>query len=369
MDDLRAELELLKQRLRARQQREASDEFIEEPLPGEVVETATGRHWEAFSHWESHRRHGSFEISDLRSIPPGLLASIEPDAAPSCDPTRWAFLDTETTGLAGGSGTVAFLVGVGRITERGFTVKQYFMRDFEEEPSVLRTLADDLADAEVLVTYNGRAYDEPLLATRYAMSRLRPPFGRMTHVDLLYSARRLWKLRFESCRLVELESQILGIERQGDVPGSLIPHLYFEFLRSKRADRLVPVFRHNVFDIVTLACLTAIVPRTFSPDGHEELAHAAEMVGVGRWLHREGRVDEALALFERAIARHEWDRVPLARRIDALVALAKHYEHKRRDISKAIEHAEHAHAISRQPDLEKRVRRLRAKLDQKRLVE
>ena len=204
----------------------------------EEVETAFGNHFECERLWPSHKRHGSVEISDLFNLPQDHLAGLADEGFPVCDVGRWAFLDTETTGLAGGSGTYAFLVGVGRITEDGFRVKQFFMRDFSEEASLLDALAQHLADFDVLVTYNGRAYDQPLLETRYRMSRARPPFASLAHLDLLFGARRLWKLRYESCRLVELENQILGVERVGDVPGALIPYVYFEYVRTGRSLRL-----------------------------------------------------------------------------------------------------------------------------------
>lgn len=366
MDDLRQELDRLKLRLQAREQRRVEEaEFIEEPMPGEEVETSAGRHWEAITNWERHRRYGCFEISTLAELNDSQLLTLD-ENLPRADPSRWAFLDTETTGVAGGAGTLAFLIGVGRLTARGFTVTQYFIRDFDEEASALTALARDLEDAEVLVTYNGRAFDAPLLDSRYTLARLRSPLARLPHLDLLYSARRLWKLRFESCRLVELENRILGIERQGDVAGSLIPHLYFEYLRTRYAHRLVPVLKHNVWDIVTLACLTAIVPRVFSADS--DLVHAGEMLGVGRWLLEQGDSDGALRLFERAMTRSEWDRLPLNRRLDALETLAKNAEHQRRDFVAALNFTEQGRALSNTPEWEKREQRLRRKLGQQRLI-
>src|SRR6185295_8121140 len=183
----------------------------------------------------------------------------------------------------------------------GFRVRQFFMRDYGEEPSVLAGLAAYLEDFDTLVTYNGKAYDQPLLETRFRMARARPPFARMEHLDLLFGARRLWKLRFDSCRLVELENQILGIEREGDLPGAMIPYVYFEYLRTKEAFRVAPILHHNANDILTLACLTAIVPWAFRSPESAPLAHGAEMVGLGRWLRRGEKYDEALALFQRAI--------------------------------------------------------------------
>ena len=164
---------------------------------------------------------------------------------PPVTPFRWAFLDTETTGLAGGTGTYAFLIGVGRICDDGFRVRQFFLREYGEERSALWALREHLEQFDVLITYNGKSYDQPLLETRYQMTRQKPPFARMAHLDLLFGARRLWKLRLENCRLVQLEQQILGMFREGDLAGELIPYVYFEYLRSQDATRLVPIFHHN----------------------------------------------------------------------------------------------------------------------------
>src|SRR6202790_1745636 len=230
--------------------------FPERWLHGDEIETAHGRHFETERLWERHRRHGSMSICDLEDLPADLLHPISNGEVEHAHPFKWAFLDTETTGLAGGAGTYAFLIGVGRITAEGFRVRQFFMREFGEEASLLHALTAHLAQFEVLITYNGKTYDQPLLETRYRMQRAKPPFSRLGHLDLLHGARRLWKLRFDSCRLVELENQILGVEREGDLPGELIPYVYFEYLRTREAFKLVPIFHHNAIDILTLACLT-----------------------------------------------------------------------------------------------------------------
>ena len=148
--------------------------FVEEYLSGQEVETAHGKHFESEKLYDRHRRHGSMDISDLAELPCDLLTTISDGAITNCPPAKWAFLDTETTGLAGGSGTYAFLIGVGRITPEGFRVRQFFMREHSEEPSLLTGLADHLAEFDALITYNGKTYDQPLLETRYRMSRFRP---------------------------------------------------------------------------------------------------------------------------------------------------------------------------------------------------
>jgi uncharacterized protein YprB with RNaseH-like and TPR domain len=363
--------------------------YIEEWLTGSEVETEYGRHFETEKLWEPHRRHGSADIGALADLPHDLLETISDGVCPNASPEEWAFLDTETTGLAGGSGTCAFLIGVGRVTREGFYVKQFFMRDHAEEASQLAALARHLESFKILITYNGRTFDQPLLETRYRLNRARPPFARMEHLDLLHGARRLWKLRFESCRLVDLENQILGIERQGDVPGALIPYLYFEYLRTRQAARMLPVFHHNAFDIVTLACLTGIVPYAFKDPHNGPLHHGAEIAGIGRWLREAGELDQARILFRRAIGKGLpdrllfkvlWDLAQLERklgaedaamaiwtdlagspnpfRVEALVELAKMHEHCTKNLTLALEMTRTALELEDSVALRKREDRL-----------
>src|ERR1035437_9689933 len=153
--------------------------FIQDLISGEVVRTAHGEHFETAKLWERHRRHGSVDIGDLYELPEDLLGTLSDGAISSVHPTRWAFLDTETTGLAGGTGTYAFLVGVGSIEPAGFRLRQFFVRDYGEEASLLSRLSEYLSQFDVLVTYNGKAYDQPLLETRFRMARARHPLDRM----------------------------------------------------------------------------------------------------------------------------------------------------------------------------------------------
>lgn len=361
MEDLRAQLEALRARIRLLES--VPDRAVEnETLPGHEVQTSLGSHWESRT---SARYHGDFRFSTLAELPPGALSAISGTEVSEVDPQRIVFLDTETTGLAGGAGSVAFLVGAGRLRGDEFEVRQFLMRDFGEEASLLAAVAAELDSADLLVTYNGKSYDEPLLTSRYVLSRVRPPFGRIPHLDLLYSARRLWKLRFDSCRLVELEAQILGYSRQGDVSGSLIPQLYFDFLRTRRPGRLPAVLHHNALDILSLAALTAILPGKFA--NTETVSHAAEMVGLGRWLVAQGRRAEAVPLFESAIATIEFDRLPAARRRDVFLHLAKHYEHGLGDFARALEMALEAVALDASGAGQNRIARLRRKVSQQKL--
>ncbi|MGH9862905.1 MAG: ribonuclease H-like domain-containing protein, partial [Candidatus Acidiferrales bacterium] len=183
----------------------------------------------------------------LLAEPEGSLPSL----------TDWLFLDLETTGLAGGTGTYAFLVGLAQLVPGGLRLRQFFLRDLAAESALLAALEPFLRGAKVLVTYNGKQFDAPLLETRFRLARrsvvLEPAF----HLDLLYPARRLWKGRFSSLRLLNLEQELFGYRRPDDVPGENIPGLYFDFLRHGREQPLEAVFRHNAHDIVTLAAVAA----------------------------------------------------------------------------------------------------------------
>src|ERR1700761_6596888 len=159
-----------------------SRQAVEELLSGEVVRTRRGRHFETERVWERHRRHGSVGIADLSGLAPDLLAALSGGAISEVAPEKLAFLDTETTGL--GAGACAFLVGVGSIDSAGFRLRQFLMRDWDEEASLLTRLADYLGRFEALVTYNGRTFDQPLLEGRFYISRVRHPFARLPHLDL-----------------------------------------------------------------------------------------------------------------------------------------------------------------------------------------
>jgi len=366
--------------------------LIEDLVSGEVVFTPYGSHFETEQFFAANHRHGSYEISDLASLAPDLLSALSDGAIASSPPERWLFLDTETTGLAGGSGTYAFLVGVGSIGEEGFRVRQFFMRDYSEEASLLHALTEYISRFDVLITYNGRSYDQPLLETRYTMCRARHPFGRLEHLDLLFGARRLFRLRLENCRLVNLEDQILGFEREGDIPGEMIPYCYFEYLRTRRAHRLPPILQHNVLDIVSLACLTGVIPEAFRDPGNVRARHGVDLLGLARWLQMSGRLEEAHKLLRRAVDmglpdQHLFGALyaagliekkqgqlhaavatftdlslsPNPFRVRAYEELARHYEHRERSFAMAVECVRAARQIADSDALRKRHERLEIK--------
>ncbi|HMH80805.1 MAG TPA: ribonuclease H-like domain-containing protein [Candidatus Acidoferrum sp.] len=213
------------------------------------------------------------------------------------NPEKWLFLDTETTGLSGGTGTYAFLIGIAWWDSGGLQVEQFMMRDFSEEHSVLLELAARIAERPVLVTFNGKTFDWPLLESRYLMTRcIRvPELG--AHLDLLHPARAVWKLRLGSVRLVELERHVLdavrlGWDRQDDVPSSMIPQFYFDYLRGRSPLPLSGVVRHNAMDLRGLAALFGKL-NSLLDCKHGEDTDALDLFGLSRFLHRRGERGKA----------------------------------------------------------------------------
>jgi uncharacterized protein YprB with RNaseH-like and TPR domain len=224
------------------------------------------------------------------------------------DPEKWLFLDTETTGLAGGTGTYAFLIGLAWWDGGGLQVEQFFMRDFAEEHSLLQELTQRVAERPVLVTFNGKSFDWPLLESRFTMTRSIAVPKLAAHLDLLHPARALWKLRLGSVRLVELERQILdaprlGWHRENDVSSALIPQFYFDYLRGGPAEPLAGVARHNQMDLRGLAALFGKINEMLSEtSGAANRIESLDLFGLSRFLQRRGEDDRAHSACSQALA-------------------------------------------------------------------
>ncbi len=284
------------------------------------------------------------------------------------DPKRILYLDTETTGL-GGSGTVAFLVGMGFLTDSGFEVHQFLMRDYPEEPYLLRHVAGGLGKFDVLCTFNGATFDVPLLETRFLMNRMDRSCLDLPHIDLLQLCRRLWRLRLGRCNLGRLEEIILGRPRVDDLPGSEVPQRYFTYLKTRQDSLLEDVLAHNAQDIASLCVLLTHMSEMYLHP--EKIRFSEDVYSMGRALEkrqyterarlcyrlaRPGRMGdaagEALAhSYRRAGEREEaaavWREMIEQRRggVKPYVELAKYCEHVRRDIPAALELTEKALAL------------------------
>lgn len=310
--------------------------------------------------------HGTVPLgAALDAAPEGLRMLLGAEAVPH--PSRLAFFDIETTGLAGGTGTYVVIAGLGtyEAAEPGdplaFRMRQYFLADLAHEQAMLAMLAADTARFDGLVTYNGRTFDVPFVETRLTMARLPSPFGALAHFDLLHPVRRLYKHRMSGCRLAEAERRLLKLERPDDLPGWLIPQLYFDYLRAGRASPLRGAFRHNAEDVLSLVGILASLATLLSSDDIDP----DDAVAVARWHERAGDPHRAASLYrsalpwleggedwswaatrhaalckrqgERAEAEVLW-RVLWAQGDRATgLELAKHHEHHTRDLSAAEE--------------------------------
>ena len=234
---------------------------------------------------------------DLRAL--RLLIPEAPDEI--ADPKQWLFLDTETTGLAGSSGTYAFLVGVAWWEGGGLEIEQFFLREYSEERALLFALRERIAERPVLVTFNGKSFDWPLLETRYRMCRkISVPTPR-AHLDFLHPARNLWRLRLGSVRLSELERHVLGWDRGTDLLSGLIPQIYFDYLRGGPPERLVPVLNHNQMDLRGLAALSSRILSLLG-DAENLGQDGLELFGVSRICEKRGENGRARKLYEQSIA-------------------------------------------------------------------
>ena len=359
---------------------------IESLVDGYLVDTpygATFVHEESYAvdHW-----HGGHALSELLSLPASMAAQVAGDPAlETADPGRLVFLDTETTGLSGGTGTFAFLVGVGTfdLARSAFVLRQYFLRNPSEEAAMLHALAEWLDSFDAVVSFNGRGFDMPLLESRFTLARMRPRVLRAPHLDLLVPSRRLWRGRLESCRLSSLEQHILKVQReQEDVPGFLIPEMYMSYVRTGDAGEMPRVLYHNAVDILSMVSLSTRLMKLVAAAAHTEAVAAdaplvaGDWLALGKWrddqdrtaeaesalrsclaaqpdavtrdaalhrlgalLKRQGRRAEAVRVWESLSDSKTWQG------IEACVELAKHYEWHDVNLDRAAVWAREAAAI------------------------
>ncbi len=395
IERLRSTLVALGTRPDATPRRRSPGTGPDDHLPGEVRETEHGPVHVVDRWLEPHHCHGRVAVRSALGVSAEVVARLALDPAlEGFDARRMVLLDTETTGLATGAGTIPFLVGMAWFEDESLRVQQLFLRRPGEEGPMLRVLADRLRWADCIVTYNGKAFDWPLLRTRFVMNRVPLPDA-PPHLDLLSCARRVLKPRLEGLRLVRVESEVLGMVREGDVDGSLIPSLYFGYLHGEGSAALIPVIEHNANDLIALAAVLARLSAHFETlrpedDPRDHLAYARLAVRCGdepraarfaeaaargggdpdvtvdgwllcAWLARRRRDQpaerDALEAALREALAVAPDRAP-----EVHLALAKLCEHRLRRFADALHHAEHARAAEEADGHERRLARLRRRL-------
>ena len=339
-------------------------------LGGHWFETSLGPGYVIESVYEGGHAHGEIPLHRALSADPALLAGqVRDPRLGEVSARDFLYVDTETTGL-GGAGSMVFLAGAARFDGAHLRLRQYLLPSPDFEGGLLGGLGEDLAAAGALVSYNGKSFDLPMLETRYILSRQRPTFRSLPHLDLLHPNRRLFRGALDSHRLPMVEREILRFEREDDCPSSEVPMRYFQFQRSGDPTYILPVLRHNAWDILSLVALAAHIagvcespasprrpPRAAEIAAHR--AHAASRfeAALAAGLSRAARL-EAIERAARARARNgEWEQAaahwqslidePRSRRILPYVELAKLAEHRLRDLPRAYVLADEALALLR----------------------
>jgi uncharacterized protein YprB with RNaseH-like and TPR domain len=348
-------------------------------------------------------RYGQIPISLGLNIPGRILSVLSRDPAFENRSLPGALLlDLETTGLAGGTGTVPFLIGVGYFEEDSFKVQQFFLQDLAAEAMMLKEFQALCAEKKFhsVITYNGKGFDVPLLETRFALNRLRFPLAELPHLDFLFSARHLWKHKYESCRLYHLALEHLGASRSEDIPSEEIPWRYFQFLRTGDFSLVEPIIYHNQEDILSLYGVVVagavMVSQAMENQGME--ADGLDLFGVGKILEKAGEVEKSVTFYEKALhnqlpgelsvklkknlashfkkggdfsrAVELWlDLVENSEDLECFRELAVYYEHQAKNPEEALKYALDGLALARgyhrgyEQDFQKRVERLSRKLE------
>ncbi len=351
---------------------------IERVVPGRLQPTDYGPAFVVETTYAADYRHGRVGLPVTASLK--TVAEWARDARiAACGLQSFLFLDTETTGMAGGTGTYAFLVGIGRFAGDEFRLAQILMRDPIEEPATLALLRECLRPTDALVTFNGKAFDVPLLNARYITNGRDSPFPSLAHLDLLPLARRLWRERLESRALGSLEIHILGAQRtEDDLPSWLVPQVYFDYLRTGDARPLKRILYHNAMDVVAMAALLNHIAQMLADPFGFAVEHGLDVIALAKLYEHLGRLAEAAQLYERGLeydleeqvfrltfqrlsllqrrrgdlpaAVELWHKAAGSRQIYAFVELAKYYEHKTRDYALAAQWTQDALDVIAAPD-------------------
>ncbi|HEC36015.1 MAG TPA: hypothetical protein ENI39_05715 [Anaerolineae bacterium] len=263
---------------------------IESLVEGAFHDTPYGHCFVAQMELPADHCHGDLPLSTFLELPPGVLAAVGGEPALAGAALRQAlFLDTETTGLSAGSGTMAFLVGLGFFEGDRFRILQAFLRDPGDEPAMVHFLEEWFPRFQMLVTFNGRGFDLPILGTRFILARRPFPLATTPHLDLLPPSRRLWRERLPSRALGTLEREVLGVCRgQADVPGGVIPCVYRDYLRTGDAREIPRILYHNQVDVLSMVTLAARLGRAFAAPQAEPGLGGTELYSLARWYGEAG---------------------------------------------------------------------------------
>ena len=364
-------------------------------LGGKLVTNKAGNYCLIRTIFPLGYRHGSHQLTSSGIKSPLPLAAFDLNChGETIDFGSVLFIDTETTGL-GGAGAVAFLIGAGRIIDEGLEVLQYIIPDYSDETAMLEDLNSIFSDELTVITFNGKSFDLPLLTDRLIINRIGRKLSFKHHLDLLHSSRRLFKRRLQSCTLTNLERELFEFNRTDDIPGYLVPSVYFDWLNSEDLSMMNAVIEHNRLDIISLFFLSRLIAEAYSSTG-DSLKYSEDLHSLSKWYDRrrerekievvysqaeklsENMSAEAVLFYARSFKRQKKfdESIELLSKLTlenskpgflANIELAVHYEHRLKDLHKALEHAAQAGKYreipaSQKVNLRKRVERLKLKL-------
>lgn len=341
---------------------------IESLVPGREFDTIFGKIFSSNHQYSDQHQHGIAPLKPFSSYQVLCEWAQAPHLADS-DISDFIFLDTETTGLSGGTGTIPFMIGAARFVGDQFVLEQFFLRNPAEEKAQLAALSEFVDGAKAIVSYNGKSFDVPIINTRYILNRLSNPFDSMEHIDLLHITRRVWKRRLKQCNLGNIEKEILEFYRTSeDIPGYLVPEFYRNYISDGDASQIAGIFYHNEIDVVSLSALFTTLAAILEDPTSERLSHAEDIYSIGRLmesLNREvlaeqlyaseqinsaNNLELILSLLSRARIhkrnKNYTDALPLWQQAhelgsaEAALELAMYYEHTSKDYQKALEMTE-----------------------------
>ena len=351
---------------------------INQIIPGEWDFSSHGKVFTVTREYPANHKHGIVNLNHPINLTP-IAAYIKDASIRNRSLEQIAFLDTETTGLMGGTGTYTFLVGIGRFIDKSFVLKQFFLHNPAEESAQLTAIKSFLSPTNTVVTYNGKSFDIPLLNTRYILNAISSPFKKVSHIDLLHLARRLWKQRVASCTLNNIEKEILNLQRSNhDIPGWMIPNLYTKYLQSGDATPLKDVFYHNEIDIVSLSALLIHVTQILELPLKLPQEQTADLLSIAKFFADIGDTKSAIQIYRHCITNTKlngtsllfaikqlsflekkrkrfqnaislWEIAAERGEVYACVELSKVYEHHYRQLKKAQKWAQIAIEITCSP--------------------
>ena len=366
---------------------------LADALDGELVTNFAGTYCLVKRLYPFEHQHGNRILKQKNLCIPFDAFTVTPTVE-TIPLENLLFFDIETTGL-GGSGAVGFLVGFASFTELGFEIRQYMLVDYPDESAMLEDILKEISGTKTIVSYNGTTFDLPFMQERMILNRVAKEFKSEKHIDLLHATRRFYKRRLQNCKLTNIEENIFSFYREEDIPGYLVPSVYFEWLNSEELDMMDDVLEHNRLDILSLYFLLEEITILYNSKG-KTINEVDDLHSLSKMFHRKKDYTNSLVVneqiqqvangvvspdilyfqamqFKKMSQLNQavpiWNvvsKIDCTESVHCHVELAKYFEHRLKDYQQALEHSYQAHQSDQitnrlQDQLAKRISRLERK--------